>query len=63
MVMPPCCRAMWVALTLLLALSSGVLSQDKLNMCMDAKHHKVAPGPEGQLYDQVVNADVPKIQR
>ncbi|NXT17739.1 FOLR1 protein, partial [Syrrhaptes paradoxus] len=23
-----------------------------LNICMDAKHHKVRPGPEGQLYGQ-----------
>ncbi|XP_037631492.1 folate receptor isoform X1 [Sebastes umbrosus] len=45
-------RAMWVVLALLLALSSGALSLDKLNMCMDAKHHKVNPGPEGQLYQQ-----------
>ncbi|XP_068601759.1 folate receptor [Brachionichthys hirsutus] len=43
---------MWMALSLLLALSAGALSQDKLNMCMDAKHHKVEPGPEGQLYSQ-----------
>ncbi|KAG7226036.1 hypothetical protein INR49_018646 [Caranx melampygus] len=43
---------MWVVISLLLALSSGALSLDKLNMCMDAKHHKVEPGPEGQLYLQ-----------
>lgn len=24
-----------------------------LNICMDAKHHKREPGPEGQLYGQV----------
>lgn len=24
-----------------------------LNICMDAKHHKTEPGPEGQLYGQV----------
>lgn len=24
-----------------------------LNVCMDAKHHKTEPGPEGQLYGQV----------
>ncbi|XP_057694003.1 folate receptor isoform X1 [Corythoichthys intestinalis] len=44
---------MWgVALVLLLALSRTCLSEDKLNMCMDAKHHKVKPGPEGKLYLQ-----------
>ncbi|XP_068573039.1 folate receptor isoform X1 [Cebidichthys violaceus] len=52
MLMPPCCRAMWLVLASLLALSSGALSLDKLNMCMDGKHHKVNPGPEGQLYFQ-----------
>lgn len=46
---------MWIVLTLLLALSSGVLSLDKLNMCMDGTHHKVEPGPEGDLYSQVMN--------
>lgn len=44
---------MWVVVILLLALSSTSLSEDKLNMCMDAKHHKTAPGPEGKLYGQV----------
>lgn len=24
-----------------------------LNICMDAKHHKTKPGPEGMLHDQV----------
>ncbi|XP_030601067.1 folate receptor isoform X1 [Archocentrus centrarchus] len=43
---------MWSVLTLLLALSSGAMSLDKLNMCMDAKHHKTEPGPEGELYKQ-----------
>ncbi|XP_029964738.1 folate receptor [Salarias fasciatus] len=43
---------MLVVAVLLFALSSGVTSLDKLNMCMDAKHHKVEPGPEGQLYSQ-----------
>uniref|UniRef100_A0A3Q2VNP5 Folate receptor n=1 Tax=Haplochromis burtoni TaxID=8153 RepID=A0A3Q2VNP5_HAPBU len=43
---------MWSVLALLLALSGGAMSLDKLNMCMDAKHHKTEPGPEGQLYQQ-----------
>ncbi|XP_069573361.1 folate receptor [Brachyistius frenatus] len=43
---------MWAVLALLFALSSGALSLDKLNMCMDAKHHKIEPGPEGKLYSQ-----------
>uniref|UniRef100_A0A665U4V8 Folate receptor n=1 Tax=Echeneis naucrates TaxID=173247 RepID=A0A665U4V8_ECHNA len=44
--------AMQVVLSLLLALTSGTLSLDTLNMCMDAKHHKTEPGPEGELYLQ-----------
>lgn len=51
--MPLSSTVMKVVLALLLTLSSDVLSLDKLNMCMDAKHHKVEPGPEGQLYSQV----------
>ncbi|KAA8593985.1 hypothetical protein FQN60_004819, partial [Etheostoma spectabile] len=47
-------RAMWVVLALLLPFFSGALSLDKLNMCMDGKHHKVDPGPEGELYLQCV---------
>lgn len=43
---------MWVVLALLLSVSSGALSEDKLNMCMDATHHKTEPGPEGKLYLQ-----------
>lgn len=43
---------MWRVLSLLLTLSGGSLCLDKLNMCMDAKHHKVTPGPEGALYQQ-----------
>lgn len=46
-----CCRTMW--LLLVFTLVSGALCEDKLNMCMDAKHHKTEPGPEGQLYLQV----------
>ncbi|MEQ2236365.1 hypothetical protein ILYODFUR_012070 [Ilyodon furcidens] len=48
-------RAMLLFLASLLALSSGILSLDKLNMCMNAKHQKVEPGPEGALYHQVIN--------
>ncbi|XP_056467834.1 folate receptor alpha-like isoform X1 [Gadus chalcogrammus] len=43
---------MWGRLVVLLALIGGTLSLDKLNMCMDAKHHKTQPGVEGQLYRQ-----------
>ncbi|XP_029026999.1 folate receptor [Betta splendens] len=43
---------MWTVLCLLLALSGGVLPLDKLNMCMDAKHQKKEPGPEGELFQQ-----------
>ncbi|TNN32102.1 Folate receptor beta [Liparis tanakae] len=44
---------MWLLLlAALLGLAGGARSLDKLNLCMDAKHHKVAPGPEGQLYLQ-----------
>ncbi|MED6253892.1 Folate receptor alpha [Ataeniobius toweri] len=43
---------MLLFLASLLALSSGILSLDKLNMCMNAKHQKVEPGPEGALYHQ-----------
>uniref|UniRef100_A0A673BCP5 Folate receptor alpha-like n=1 Tax=Sphaeramia orbicularis TaxID=375764 RepID=A0A673BCP5_9TELE len=50
--MLPCSRIMWTALALVLAFCRGALSLDKLNMCMDAKHHKVEPGPEGYLYRQ-----------
>uniref|UniRef100_A0A3Q3WG09 Folate receptor-like domain-containing protein n=1 Tax=Mola mola TaxID=94237 RepID=A0A3Q3WG09_MOLML len=50
--MSPCCRTMLGILALLLALCSGTLSLDKLNMCMDGKHQKTEPGPEGELYKQ-----------
>ncbi|XP_062242378.1 folate receptor [Platichthys flesus] len=43
---------MWLVVSLLMALCSGALSLDKLNMCMDGKHHKVEPGREGDLYQQ-----------
>ncbi|KAL2096276.1 hypothetical protein ACEWY4_008424 [Coilia grayii] len=36
----------------LLMLVCVVRALDKLNMCMDAKHHKTEPGPEGALYSQ-----------
>ena len=26
---------------------------DLFNVCMDAKHHKIKPGPEDKLHDQV----------
>lgn len=58
--MPLCCRTMQTVLVLLLALSSGALCLDKLNMCMDAKHHKAEPGPEGKLYYQVMKANPPQ---
>ena len=47
-------------LTALLLFLAGVVSvclararTDLLNVCMDAKHHKVEPGPEDELHDQV----------
>ncbi|KAM9318656.1 folate receptor [Pholidichthys leucotaenia] len=43
---------MWGPLIFLLSLSCGTLSLDKLNMCMDAKHQKQEPGPEGTLFRQ-----------
>ncbi|XP_076831815.1 folate receptor [Brachyhypopomus gauderio] len=42
----------FLALTLLIAVPSCAYGLDKLNMCMDAKHHKTEPGPEGKLYKQ-----------
>lgn len=47
---------MWGVVVLMSALFRLSFSEDKLNMCMDAKHHKTEPGPEGQLYLQVSNA-------
>ncbi|KAJ8410851.1 hypothetical protein AAFF_G00188080 [Aldrovandia affinis] len=41
-----------LTVTCMLALVSMVVSQEKLNMCMDGKHHKDIPGPEGKLYRQ-----------
>ncbi|XP_072317934.1 folate receptor [Eucyclogobius newberryi] len=43
---------MWLSVALTLSLCNGALALDKLNMCMDAKHHKTNPGPEGDLYLQ-----------
>lgn len=42
------------ALLLLLAACAVMPAKDPLlNICMDAKHHKTKPGPEGMLHDQV----------
>lgn len=42
------------ALLALLAASVVMAAKDLLlNVCMDAKHHKTKPGPEGMLHDQV----------
>ncbi|KAG9265304.1 folate receptor gamma [Astyanax mexicanus] len=43
-----------LAVALLIALPLGALSLDKLNMCMNGKHQKTEPGPEGELYKQCV---------
>ncbi|XP_030632659.1 folate receptor [Chanos chanos] len=45
-------RGALFGLTLLTALMCSAVSLDMLNMCMDAKHHKTEPGPEGALYKQ-----------
>ncbi|NXJ57883.1 FOLR3 protein, partial [Spizaetus tyrannus] len=34
------------------AATAATVRDSLLNVCMDAKHHKTAPGPEGQLYGQ-----------
>ncbi|RMB89588.1 hypothetical protein DUI87_34011 [Hirundo rustica rustica] len=47
---PALARALGLAL-----LAAGAVAPVKdplLNVCMDAKHHKSRPGPEGQLYEQ-----------
>ena len=42
------------ALLVLLAACAVMPAKDPLlNICMDAKHHKTKPGPEGMLHDQV----------
>lgn len=39
---------------MLLAASAVMPAKDSLlNVCMDAKHHKTKPGPEGKLHEQV----------
>ncbi|KAM9469235.1 folate receptor [Clarias gariepinus] len=43
---------MWLVFTALFAFPLCSFALDKLNMCMDAKHHKSEPGPEGELYKQ-----------
>ncbi|KAL0973483.1 hypothetical protein UPYG_G00204530 [Umbra pygmaea] len=43
---------MWGVFLFLITLASAGLSLDKANMCMDGKHHKFEPGPEGQLHNQ-----------
>nr|XP_030140687.3 folate receptor alpha [Taeniopygia guttata] len=45
----PLAVALAVALALLAA---EALKEPLLNVCMDAKHHKSEPGPEGRLYQQ-----------
>lgn len=41
-------------LLMLLAACAVMPAKDPLlNICMDAKHHKTTPGPEGLLYKQV----------
>uniref|UniRef100_A0A8D2LIB6 Folate receptor-like domain-containing protein n=1 Tax=Varanus komodoensis TaxID=61221 RepID=A0A8D2LIB6_VARKO len=37
---------------LLLALAAVAAKESKLNVCMDAKHHKIQPGPEDNLHQQ-----------
>ncbi|NWR43283.1 FOLR1 protein, partial [Regulus satrapa] len=45
--------AVALALAVVLALALLVPGKDSvLNVCMDAKHHKGQPGPEGKLYEQ-----------
>lgn len=47
---------MGVGQALLVLLAAWVVMPAKdplLNICMDAKHHKSKPGPEGKLHDQV----------
>ncbi|XP_017345945.1 folate receptor isoform X2 [Ictalurus punctatus] len=42
----------WLVFTVLLSFPIYSFALEKLNMCMDAKHHKTEPGPEGELYQQ-----------
>ncbi|XP_010225120.1 PREDICTED: folate receptor alpha-like, partial [Tinamus guttatus] len=41
-----------VLLVVLAACSVTATKEQLLNVCMDAKHHKRQPGPEGLLYGQ-----------
>ncbi|OPJ90051.1 folate receptor alpha-like [Patagioenas fasciata monilis] len=54
---PRAMAAAWALLALLAWLVTGavtgaVTGESLLNVCMDAKHHKTEPGPEGELYGQ-----------
>uniref|UniRef100_A0A8C3FA67 Folate receptor-like domain-containing protein n=1 Tax=Chrysemys picta bellii TaxID=8478 RepID=A0A8C3FA67_CHRPI len=42
----------WAVLGLLAACVASATKESVLNMCMDAKHHKTKPGPEGALHGQ-----------
>uniref|UniRef100_A0A8C0J055 Folate receptor-like domain-containing protein n=1 Tax=Chelonoidis abingdonii TaxID=106734 RepID=A0A8C0J055_CHEAB len=45
--------AWWAVLGLLAACMASAAKESVLNVCMDAKHHKTKPGPEGALHGQV----------
>ncbi|EMP27288.1 Folate receptor alpha [Chelonia mydas] len=44
--------AQWAVLGLLAACLASAAKESVLNVCMDAKHHKTRPGPEGALHGQ-----------
>uniref|UniRef100_A0A674JRD2 Folate receptor-like domain-containing protein n=1 Tax=Terrapene triunguis TaxID=2587831 RepID=A0A674JRD2_9SAUR len=44
--------ARWAVLGLLAACVASAAKESVLNVCMDAKHHKTKPGPEGALHGQ-----------
>uniref|UniRef100_A0A8C0QLB6 Folate receptor-like domain-containing protein n=1 Tax=Chelonoidis abingdonii TaxID=106734 RepID=A0A8C0QLB6_CHEAB len=44
--------AWWAVLGLLAACVASAAKESVLNVCMDAKHHKTKPGPEGALHGQ-----------
>uniref|UniRef100_A0A8D0FVC3 Folate receptor-like domain-containing protein n=1 Tax=Strix occidentalis caurina TaxID=311401 RepID=A0A8D0FVC3_STROC len=45
--------AAWALLALLAwPIATAAAPESLLNICMDGKHHKTEPGPEGQLYGQ-----------
>lgn len=49
-----CCSTLLVLMAWPAATAAAAVTPDSLlNICMDAKHHKTEPGPEGQLYGQV----------